>query len=166
MLYKRGSRRQGHACLETTTKLLTCWFVISGFLVDRLEQYVEHNWSHIPGDLRPCSGQNLYANWLESREEANTKLPKMFWEAKYTWQQRVGCIKSCATASYRSPAPVLTSPWPNLTPEISKKTPKRKRKQLPKRYVLVSINPFKGVTPYSTNSLFSELFRKFSGVVL
>ena len=45
--------------------------------------------------------------------------------------QTVGCTKSCANTSYRSPAPVLTSPWPYLRPVTSKK-PKTKPPKLPK----------------------------------
>ena len=56
----------------------------------------------------------------------------------------VRASKSCANASYRSPAPVLTSPWPNLTPVIPPNQ-KQNRKQLQQLYLFLPIDGLIGL---------------------
>ena len=59
--------------------ILTCLFVISGFLVDHFEPSVEQIWSHIRGDLRQFSRQTC--SQTGSKTERNEMIGGQFFEA-------------------------------------------------------------------------------------
>ena len=124
---------------------LTCLFVISGFLADSSEPSFGQSWSHIRGDLRHFSGQICSQTGPKTViKHLSTKKTKKSWRPYEHDRLTTRVYQIVCKHFLQVSAPVLTPPWPNLTPEPSKKR-KTKKKTTPKTLFVCSLlTPLKG----------------------